>query len=210
MESFFVYFLATVRYVLYAPGLQIVLARNALFALFVPVIPALMPVMGLKALHLDPSQLGLLFRSLGAGSVTGAAFIIPWLRARYSSNALIILANLLVVLVYVSMAIVRQKELFFVVAALAGVGWTLPASPIALRNRLIEHLEEAGTDCAEKDRAALLTFVVAGGGFAGVETIGSINDLLKEARHKRTSRREAGDHSSVARLDQRIDSQPTQ
>ena len=52
---------------------------------------------------------------------------------------------------------------------------------IALRNRLIEHLEEAGTDCAEKDRATLLTFVVAGGGFAGVETIGSINDLLKEA-----------------------------
>jgi NADH dehydrogenase len=52
---------------------------------------------------------------------------------------------------------------------------------IVLRNRLIEHLEEAGTDCAEKDRAALLTFVVAGGGFAGVETTGSINDLLKDA-----------------------------
>src|SRR5271165_6385550 len=89
-----------------------------------------MPVVGLKALHLDPSQLGLLFTSLGAGSVAGAAFIIPWLRARYSSNTLIILANLLVVLVYVSMAVVRQKELFFVVAALAGVGWTLSASEL--------------------------------------------------------------------------------
>jgi MFS family permease len=64
-ESFFVYFLAAVRYVLYAPGLQIVLARNALFALFISVIPALMPVVGLRALHLDPSQLGLLFTSLG-------------------------------------------------------------------------------------------------------------------------------------------------
>jgi NADH dehydrogenase len=52
---------------------------------------------------------------------------------------------------------------------------------IALRNRLIEHLEEAATDCAEKDRGPLLTFVVAGAGFAGVETIGSINDLLKGA-----------------------------
>ena len=52
---------------------------------------------------------------------------------------------------------------------------------IALRNRLIMHLEEAGTDCAEKDRTPLLTFVVAGGGFAGVETIGSINDFLREA-----------------------------
>jgi NADH dehydrogenase len=55
------------------------------------------------------------------------------------------------------------------------------ADAIALRNRLIMHLEEAGTDCAEKNRTALLTFVVAGGGFAGVETIGSINDLLREA-----------------------------
>jgi NADH:ubiquinone reductase (H+-translocating) len=52
---------------------------------------------------------------------------------------------------------------------------------IALRNRLIEHLEEADTECAANDREALLSFVVAGGGFAGVETIGSINDLLKEA-----------------------------
>ena len=51
---------------------------------------------------------------------------------------------------------------------------------IALRNRLIEHLEEADTECAANDREPLLTFVVAGGGFAGVETIGSINDFLKE------------------------------
>src|SRR6516165_1070093 len=52
---------------------------------------------------------------------------------------------------------------------------------IALRNRLIEHLEEADTECAANDREPLLTFVVAGGGFAGVETVGSINDFLKEA-----------------------------
>jgi NADH dehydrogenase len=52
---------------------------------------------------------------------------------------------------------------------------------IGLRNRLIEHLEEADTECAANDREFLLTFVVAGAGFAGVETIGSINDFLKEA-----------------------------
>jgi NADH:ubiquinone reductase (H+-translocating) len=38
---------------------------------------------------------------------------------------------------------------------------------IALRNRLIEHLEEADTECAANDREPLLTFVVAGEGFAG-------------------------------------------
>ncbi len=50
-----------------------------------------------------------------------------------------------------------------------------------VRNRLIAHLEEADTECAAKDREPLLTFVVAGGGFAGVETIGSVNDFLHEA-----------------------------
>jgi predicted MFS family arabinose efflux permease len=130
LESFFVSFVTAIRYVRYAPGLQIVLARNALFALFISVIPALMPVVGLKALHLDPSQLGLLFTSMAAGSVVGAAVIVPGLRARYSSNTLIIFANLLVVFVYLLMAVVRQKELFLVVAALAGVGWTLSASEL--------------------------------------------------------------------------------
>ncbi|HXN35297.1 MAG TPA: NAD(P)/FAD-dependent oxidoreductase [Opitutaceae bacterium] len=52
---------------------------------------------------------------------------------------------------------------------------------IELRNRLISHLEEADTECAKADREPLLTFVVAGGGFAGIETIGSINDFLREA-----------------------------
>jgi NADH dehydrogenase len=52
---------------------------------------------------------------------------------------------------------------------------------IDLRNRLIANLEEADTECARNDREPLLTFAVAGGGFAGVETIGSINDFLHEA-----------------------------
>ena len=67
---------------------------------------------------------------MGAGSVLGAVFIIPWLRARFSSDCLASLANSLLALVYVFMAFVRQTELFFVVAALAGVGWTLSASEL--------------------------------------------------------------------------------
>jgi NADH dehydrogenase FAD-containing subunit len=50
---------------------------------------------------------------------------------------------------------------------------------IELRNHLIEHPEEADNECAADDRGELLTFVVAGGGFARVETIGSINDFIK-------------------------------
>jgi MFS family permease len=129
-ESFFKSFVTITRYVCNAPRFQVVLARNFLFALFISVIPALMPVVGLKVLHLNSSNLGLLFTSLGAGSVLGAVFLIPWLRPRLLPDCLTLLANLLLVLVYVLMALVRQTEIFFVVAALAGVGWTMAASEL--------------------------------------------------------------------------------
>jgi NADH dehydrogenase len=54
---------------------------------------------------------------------------------------------------------------------------------IHLRNRLIANLEEADTECAVQGhlREALMTCVVAGGGFAGVETIAAVNDFVQEA-----------------------------
>jgi predicted MFS family arabinose efflux permease len=131
-ESFFESFGTIIRHVRNAPGFQAVLARNFLFALFISVIPALMPVVGLKVLHLSSSSLGLLFTSIGAGSVVGAVVIIPWLRARLSPDCLTLSANLLLVLVYVLMAFVRQTEVFFAIAALAGVGWTMSASELWL------------------------------------------------------------------------------
>jgi NADH:ubiquinone reductase (H+-translocating) len=51
---------------------------------------------------------------------------------------------------------------------------------ITLRNRLIENLEIADYHCTHED-AACLTLVVAGGGYAGVETIAAVNDFLREA-----------------------------
>jgi MFS family permease len=128
-EGLFESFGTIIHYVRYAPGFQVVLARNFLFALFISAIPALMPVVGLRVLHLG-SNLGLLFTSMGAGSVAGAMFIIPWLRARLSPDCLTLLANLLLIFVYVLMTLVRQTEVFFGVAALAGLGWTLSASEL--------------------------------------------------------------------------------
>src|SRR6266851_1752158 len=43
---------------------------------------------------------------------------------------------------------------------------------ITIRNQLVTHLEEANSECAAGERQPLLTFIVAGGGFAGVETLG--------------------------------------
>jgi NADH dehydrogenase len=49
-----------------------------------------------------------------------------------------------------------------------------------LRNHLIAHLEEANSECS-KEKGPLLTFAVAGGGFAGVETVAGINDFVRGA-----------------------------
>jgi NADH:quinone reductase (non-electrogenic) len=52
---------------------------------------------------------------------------------------------------------------------------------ILVRNRIIEALDIADNHPDETERKAVLTVVVAGGGFAGVETAGAVNDLLREA-----------------------------
>jgi NADH dehydrogenase len=58
----------------------------------------------------------------------------------------------------------------------------LPLGDAALlRARVLEILEAASLEPDAAVRKRMLTFVVAGGGFAGVETIGAINDLVHEA-----------------------------
>ncbi len=52
---------------------------------------------------------------------------------------------------------------------------------IRLRAQVIQHLEDANSNCSSTDRRSLLTFVVAGGGFAGVETVAALNDFLRDA-----------------------------
>jgi NADH dehydrogenase len=52
---------------------------------------------------------------------------------------------------------------------------------IMLRAAVISLLEAASIEPDPEQRKKMLTFVVAGGGFAGVETIGAINDLARES-----------------------------
>ena len=51
-----------------------------------------------------------------------------------------------------------------------------------LRNRMVALLEEAALEKNEAARRELLTFVTAGGGFAGAETTGAVNDFLAKRR----------------------------
>jgi MFS family permease len=130
LENFMESFVTAIRYVRYAPGIQIVLARNLLFAFFISIIPALIPVVGLKELHLDPSNLGLVFTCMGIGSVIGAVFILPWARAKFHSNSVTLFANVLVAIVFLLMGTVNATALFLVSAGLAGTAWTMAASEL--------------------------------------------------------------------------------
>lgn len=64
-------------------------------------------------------------------------------------------------------------------------GWPLKSVADALRLRaaVINRLEEANLVDDAAVRARLLTFVVVGGGYTGVEVAGQIFDLLHEAKH---------------------------
>src|SRR4051812_38345720 len=52
---------------------------------------------------------------------------------------------------------------------------------VKLRNRLIALLEAADTECSATEQRELLSVAVAGAGFAGVETLASINDFLRNS-----------------------------
>lgn len=53
---------------------------------------------------------------------------------------------------------------------------------ILLRNRVIDMLEQAENETNPILRKSLLTFVIVGGGFAGIETAGELLDFLLDAR----------------------------
>lgn len=53
---------------------------------------------------------------------------------------------------------------------------------LRLRSTVISRLEEANLECDETILGRLLTFVVVGGGFSGVETAGQILDLIQGAK----------------------------
>ena len=83
LENFLESFASAARYVRYTPGMQVILTRDFLFGLFIAAVPALVPVVALQHLRLQASQLGLVFTSMGIGSLLGATLIAS-LRSRQS------------------------------------------------------------------------------------------------------------------------------
>jgi NADH dehydrogenase len=62
-----------------------------------------------------------------------------------------------------------------------GVGFKTVAEAIYLRNRVLSQLDAAASMADAQARRAALSFVVVGAGYAGVEAIGELEDLARDA-----------------------------
>jgi MFS family permease len=130
LESFVESFFTATRYVQHSPGVQVILIRTAVFTFLIALIPAIIPVIGLKEVELNAMGCGLMFSALGGGSAIAALMLIGWIRAHISPNLLTIAANLVLGIVFVLMAFIRDQTLFIFTAFLGGIGWTLAASEL--------------------------------------------------------------------------------
>ncbi len=73
---------------------------------------------------------------------------------------------------------------FFGMKGVASNSFTIKTlgDAIVLRNHVINMLEQADIEHEDNDLTkSLMTFVVVGGGFSGVETVGELNDFVRES-----------------------------
>ena len=110
--------------------MRIVLFRNLLFSLVISIVPALFPVIALKEIELSAAQLGLVFTCLALGSLVGAVFVLSYLRARTSQNAITSVSMAIMLVVLGTLAFLRQLPALMLCALLAGVAWSLAGSEL--------------------------------------------------------------------------------
>ena len=84
---------------------------------------------------------------------------------------------------YLVLALGSQTN-FFGMDQLAKLAYSMKTlnDAVVLRNRAIDMLEQADNEVNSILKKSLLTFVIVGGGFAGIETAGELMDLLHDAR----------------------------
>jgi NADH dehydrogenase len=73
-----------------------------------------------------------------------------------------------------------------------GIGLKTLADAISIRNRVVNHLERAELTSDPDELDSLLSFVVVGGGYAGVETIAALEDFARDVSRRYPRAREHG------------------
>jgi MFS family permease len=120
---------AGARYVRYAPVVRRILLRSALFLVPASVLWALLPLIASRQLGLGASGYGLLLGALGVGAIAGA-FLLPWLRARLSNNALMAAASIVYAVALVAAVLVHNAAVVLVALVPAGIAWITVLSSV--------------------------------------------------------------------------------
>jgi MFS family permease len=129
-ENFTESFVSSLRYARNSQHMKIILFRTVLFSSVISVIPALLPVIAIRECACSAAQLGLVFACVGAGSLGGAVFVLPYLRRRVSPNAITSMSMAIMVATLLSMAFIRQVPALMVSTIFAGVAWALAGSEL--------------------------------------------------------------------------------
>jgi predicted MFS family arabinose efflux permease len=129
-ENFTESLISSLRYARNSQRMKVILFRNVVFSLVISVIPALLPVIATKGCGGSAAQLGLVFASVGVGSLGGAVLILPYLRQRVSSNAITSISMAILVAILLTMAFIRQAPALMVLTTFAGVAWALAGSEL--------------------------------------------------------------------------------
>jgi Transmembrane secretion effector len=129
-ENFTESFISSLRYARNSQRMKVILFRNVLFSAVISAIPALLPIIALRACACSASQLGLIFACVGVGSLGGAMFVLPFLRKRFSANAITSISVGILLLVYLAMAFTREVPALMVSTTFAGVAWALAGSEL--------------------------------------------------------------------------------
>ena len=110
------------RYVRYAPVVRRILIRSALFLVPASALWALLPLVATERLGLGANGYGLLLGALGVGAIAGA-FTLPRIRARLSSNLMLLAASIIYAAALVALVLVPNAVVILVVLIPTGIAW---------------------------------------------------------------------------------------
>lgn len=117
------------RYVRNAPVVRRILARVALFLFPASILWALLPVVASGSLHLGAQGYGFLLGALGAGAI-GGALMLPRVRRRFSSNALMFSASITYSAALAIVVLIPNSVVAAIVLIPAGAAWTMVLSDV--------------------------------------------------------------------------------
>ncbi|MGY9050267.1 MAG: MFS transporter, partial [Rhodobacterales bacterium] len=118
---------AGLRYVAMSPNIRIVLVRSCVFGAAAAAIPALMPVVARDLLTGGPLTYGILLGAFGIGAV-GGALTSGRLRARLTSEKIVRLGSLALVIGGIGTGLSHSMWLSVPALMVAGSGWVLALS----------------------------------------------------------------------------------